>query len=143
MGFDFTGISSIFEFGGKILERVIPDPSDRLKAQQALMEMQQKGELAQLAADTDLMKGQIEVNKIEAASSSLFVSGARPFIMWVCGIAYAYHFVLQPLLAFLFSAFNHPVALPAFDMGELSTVLMGMLGLGVMRSYEKKIGVAK
>jgi len=140
---DFTGFGGLFDFANGVLERLFPNPKDRLDAQAKLAEMQQKGELAQLAADTELMKGQIEVNKVEAASSSLFVSGWRPYIGWTCGTAYLYHFILQPLLAFGFAAFDHPIALPAFDMGELSTVLMGMLGIGAMRSYEKKNGLTK
>lgn len=143
MGVDITGLGSLFDFGSKILERVFPNPADRLAAQTKLAELQQTGELAQLAAETDLAKGQQSINLEEAKSSSLFVAGARPFIMWVCGVAFAYHFVLQPLLAFLMASIGHPVELPVFDMGALSTVLMGMLGLGGMRSFDKLKGTSK
>ncbi len=127
----------LFKFGTAILERVFPNPEDRQKAQLALAEMQQKGELAVLAAETDLMKGQLEINKVEAASTNPFVSNWRPFIGWVCGIAFAYHFVAQPLLAFLLAAAGHTFTLPTFDMDALFTVLLGMLGLGGMRTAEK------
>lgn len=132
-----TGLGEVFNFADKVLTRLFPDPKDRLEAQAKLVEMQQNGELAILAAETDLAKGQQAINQEEAKSDNLFVAGWRPFIGWVCGVAFAYHFVLQPLLAFLFSAAGHKVELPVFAMGELSTVLMGMLGLGGLRTLEK------
>jgi hypothetical protein len=94
-----------------------------------------KEEKAQLIQEIN--KAQIEVNKIEAGSTSFFKSGWRPFVGWTCGVALCYHFVLQPMLAFLLSASGYDVVLPQFDMSTLTTVLMGMLGLGGMRSFEK------
>ena len=85
----------------------------------------------------EIHKAQIEVNKVEAGSTNLFVSGWRPFVGWTCGIALCYHFVLQPLLMFILSSTGNPMELPGFDMTTLTTVLMGMLGLGGLRSYEK------
>lgn len=86
---------------------------------------------------------QIEVNKAEAASGSIFKGGWRPFVGWVCGLAFAYHFVLQPFLIFIVAAFGLDVpALPDFDMSSLLTVLGGLLGLGGLRSYEKIKNVA-
>ena len=94
-----------------------------------------KAEKAQLIQEIN--KAQIEVNKVEANSNSLFVSGWRPFVGWTCGIALCYHFVLQPFLTFVLYSFGHQIILPTFDMGTLTTILMGMLGLGGLRSYEK------
>ena len=94
-----------------------------------------KEEKAQLIAEIN--KAQIEVNKVEAGSTSLFVSGWRPFVGWTCGVALCYHFILQPFLTFLLFAFGYQITLPTFDMGTLTTILMGMLGLGGLRSYEK------
>ena len=85
----------------------------------------------------EINKAQIEVNKIEAGSTSFFKSGWRPFVGWTCGVALCYHFVLQPFLMFLFISFGKPMDLPVFDMSTLTTVLFGMLGLGGMRSFEK------
>lgn len=86
----------------------------------------------------DQMKAQTDINAVEAAHDNIFVAGWRPMIGWVCGIAFAYHFILQPLLVFIYTITSgHVPPLPAFDMSTLTTVLMGMLGLGVMRSYEK------
>ena len=87
---------------------------------------------------------QIEVNKIEAASPDFFKSSWRPFIGWVCGVAFAYHFVLQPIIIFVVALFGAEIpALPEFDMASLITVLGGLLGLGGLRTYEKSKGLAK
>jgi len=94
-----------------------------------------KEEQAQLIQEIN--KAQIEVNKIEAGQTNVFVSGWRPFVGWTCGIALCYHFVLQPFLMFVFFAIGKPMELPVFDMTTLTTVLMGMLGLGGLRTYEK------
>ena len=94
-----------------------------------------KAEKAEMLAEIN--KAQLEVNKVEAGHTSLFVAGWRPFVGWTCGIALCYHFVLQPFLTFAFYAFGYQMDLPTFDMTTLTTVLMGMLGLGGLRSYEK------
>ena len=94
-----------------------------------------KEEQAQLIQEIN--KAQIEVNKIESGSSSLFKSGWRPFVGWTCGVALCYHFVLQPFLTFVLFSIGKPMELPIFDMTTLTTVLMGMLGLGGLRTYEK------
>jgi len=91
-----------------------------------------------------LAMAQIEVNKAEAASGSIFKGGWRPFIGWVCGFAFMYHFVLQPLIVFGVTTAGITIPpLPEFDMSSLMTVLMGMLGLGGLRTFEKQKGVAK
>lgn len=84
---------------------------------------------------------QIEVNKIEAGSQSIFKSGYRPFLGWVCGAAFAYHFVLQPIAVFglAYAGIETP-PLPEFDMSTLLTVLGGILGLGTMRTVERLQG---
>jgi len=87
---------------------------------------------------------QLEINKAEAASGSLFKGGWRPFIGWTSGIAFAYHFVLQPILIFVLTASGVDLPeLPEFDMSTLLTVLGGMLGIGGLRSYEKTKGLTK
>lgn len=92
----------------------------------------------------ELALAQVEVNKAEAASGSVWKGGWRPFVGWVCGTAFAYHFVLQPLAIFGLAAYGMEIPpLPNFDMGQLMTVLMGMLGLGGLRSFEKSKGVTK
>lgn len=99
-------------------------------------------EQAQLAAALAMVQGQFDTNKVEAASSSVFVAGWRPFIGWVCGAAFAYKFILAPAIAFGMTAAGHPITLPVLDFTEMSTVLFGMLGIGSMRTLEKIKGVA-
>ena len=87
---------------------------------------------------------QVETNREEAKHKNVFVAGWRPFIGWTCGVALAWHFVLAPLVLFIagWSGVQLPT-LPEFDMDSLMTVLVGMLGLGAFRSYEKTKGVAR
>jgi hypothetical protein len=113
-----------------LIDRAFPNSAER---EQKKLEYELK--LQEALNSIDL--AQIEVNKVEAASEDRFVSGWRPFIGWVCGIAFAYHFILQPLLAFVIINLGEEVKLPTFDMDALFTVLMGMLGLGGLRTIEK------
>ena len=92
----------------------------------------------------ELAKGQLDINKEEAKHRSIFVSGWRPFVGWTCGVALCYHFILAPLILFGVGISGHTVPpLPEFDMGSLMTVLMGMLGLGGLRTFEKTKGLTK
>lgn len=135
-------LGGVFDIGMKLVERFFPDPKTADEAKLKLLQMQQTGELAVLAANTELAKGQLEVNKTEAANSSLFVAGWRPFIGWTCGAAFAYKFVLAPFVVLVLDAMGTHLVLPVLDFTEMSTVLLGMLGLGAMRTTEKVKGVA-
>ena len=120
-----------------LLDKFIPDATERQKLAHEIATMAQKN------AHENAM-AQIEVNKTEAASNSIFKGGWRPFIGWVCGVAFAYHFVLQPFLIFVLTTLGQPVPyLPEFDMASLMTVLGGLLGLGGLRTFEKYKGVTK
>lgn len=121
----------------RLLDKLIPDPDTREKAKLELIKAEREGDLEQLRLILSADQAQTAINQQEAAHRDLFVAGWRPFIGWVCGVAFAYHFVLQPILAFIITNSGRSVALPAFDMGELSTVLMGLLGLGGLRTIEK------
>lgn len=90
-------------------------------------------------AEQELLKGQLEVNKIEAASENLFKSGWRPFIGWLCGVALLYQFLVRPILPWVFGAAGHP--LPEMpDLGDnLWELMFGMLGLGGLRSFDKRV----
>lgn len=120
-----------------LLSKVIPDVNERQKLAHEIATMAQK-------QAHEIAIAQIEVNKTEAASDSVFKGGWRPFIGWICGISFAYHFILQPLLIFVLAYTGFPMPdLPEFDMASLMTVLMGMLGLGGLRTFEKYKGVTK
>ena len=120
----------------KLLDKFIPDAGEksRLAHEIATLATKQAHEVAM---------AQIKVNEAEAASGSIFKGGWRPFIGWTCGVAFAYHFVLQPLVIFLLTVNGQIVPpLPEFDMASLMTVLGGLLGLGGLRTFEKYKGVA-
>lgn len=143
----FDPVTAIFGVAEKVLERVWPDPTQKAQALQAMAELKQSGELAFLNADVALMTGQIETNKLEAQHGGMFKGGWRPFVGWVCGVALAYKFVVMPaivsavqIIAFYSGAEKvFPVdMLPVIEWPALSVILMGMLGLGTMRSYEKR-----
>ena len=85
----------------------------------------------------ELMKSQIEVNKVEAASTKLFVSGWRPFIGWTCGLGMFGNFITIPFANFALAILEINIVIPLVPLETMMPVLMGMLGLGAMRSYEK------
>ena len=120
-----------------LLDKVLEDKDQKAKLAHEIATM----------SDTHAQQAllsQLEINKAEAASGSLFKGGWRPFIGWTSGIAFAYHFVLQPLLVFVLTASGVDLPdLPEFDMSTLLTVLGGMLGIGGLRSYEKTKGLTK
>ena len=92
----------------------------------------------------ELAKGQLAINKEEAKSGNIFIAGWRPFIGWACGVALVWHFIAAPFIIFFAALFGATLpALPEFDMGSLMTVLMGMLGLGGLRTFEKYKKVTK
>lgn len=136
-------LGPILELGKGLINRFFPDPAQAAQAQIELLKMAQTGELAQLAAEAEIAKAQIAVNQVEAASSSLWVAGWRPAVGWVCAAAFAYKFVLAPAVAFVLTAAGHPIELPVLDFTEMSTVLLGMLGIGALRTVEKVKGVAQ
>ena len=122
---------------GNVFDRLFPDPAAAADAKVKVMEMAQRGELAHLDADLKMATGQMEVNKAEAQHHSIFVAGWRPAIGWVCAAAFAFKFVVGPSAAVLMSMAGHPIVLPEFDFSEMSTILLGMLGLGTLRTVEK------
>jgi phenylpyruvate tautomerase PptA (4-oxalocrotonate tautomerase family) len=120
-----------------ILDKVIEDKDQKAKLAHEIATMAERH--AQ-----ELAKGQIDINKEEAKSRNIFIAGWRPFVGWTCGLALFWHFLGLPVTLFITGWFNlqHP-PLPEFDMNSLMTVLLGMLGLGGMRSFEKFKGLTK
>jgi hypothetical protein len=129
-------LSALLDIGGKVIDRVWPDPEKAAAAKLELFKMQQSGELAVIA-------GQMDINKAEAANPSVFVSGARPFILWVCGSGFAIQFVVGPLAEWGSALYGHPVKFPQMDMATLMPLLLGMLGLSGYRTIERVNGVAR
>ena len=130
---NLLGIGKIVESVGNIADDLFTSKEEKLKIALEEKKMQ-----------TQLMHGQLEINKAEAQHSSRFVAGWRPFIGWVGGIAMAYQFLLYPLLTWLWSFAQAKEWIPKeikppspFDAGPLFAIVTGMLGIGGMRSYDK------
>ena len=123
-------LASILPLLGTVLDRVIPD---KTAAEKAKLEMQATLLEASLRGDL----GQMEVNKVEAGHQSVFVSGWRPAIGWVCALALAYSYMLVPLAGFTLSLAGHPIPKwPVLD-NNLWELMFGMLGMGALRSWDK------
>jgi hypothetical protein len=142
MANDITGLGSVFEFGSKVIDKLFPDKAAADAAKIRLMELAQQGELASLNAEVTLATAQADTNKIEAASTRLFVAGWRPFVGWICGFAVGFKFIGGPALFMVAQALGHPVTLPVIETSELWPLLLGMLGLGGLRTVEKVKGAA-
>ena len=114
---------------GKFVDKFVPDKdlATKLKADAASQEF---------AGELSLLVGQLEINKVEAAHKSLFVSGWRPFIGWVCGVGLLYNVLIQPI-------FDIWVDMPEINPDLLYPVLLGMLGMSGLRTYEKFKGVQR
>lgn len=114
---------------------LIPNSNDRAKAKEEF-------ELALMNAVNQAARDQVEVNKIEAASSSLFVAGWRPFIGWVCGAAIAYTYIAYPILLWALALNSYETQnVPKLETDALYQLVLAMLGLGTMRTFEKVKGV--
>ena len=127
-------LTSILDVGKVLIEKLIPDPAAKAAATQKLLEMQQNGDL-------QVIESQVDINKVEAANPKLFIAGWRPFIGWVCGAALAIQMVLGPMVVWGSEIVNHPIKMVMLDVSLLTTIVVGMLGLGGMRTVEKLQGV--
>lgn len=140
----FDPLTAALDLGGKIIERVFPNPTDAAAAKLELIKLQQSGDLAQLTAETEITKAQLAVNQAEASSADPFTSRARPFILWTCGVAMGYVSIVDPLARFVaIVGFGYTGEFPVIDTTITLQVLLGLLGLGSMRSVEKIKGVSK
>jgi hypothetical protein len=129
-------VTALLSLGSSLIDRLIPDKSAAAAAKAQLVQMQIGGELAEI-------QGQITVDNTEAASNSIFVAGWRPAVGWCCALAFFYVFILQPfavtVAVFCHSTFDAS-KLPSMDVADMMPVLLGLLGLGAMRSYDKAQG---
>lgn len=136
MGLDLTGIGSVADLAKGVIDKVWPDKTEAQKAEMAQAMTLLQGQLS-------LAQGQLEVNAEEAKSSSTFVAGWRPFIGWVCGSALVYQYILRPLGEAGMALAHHPLPAPLPGLDDnLYQLLIGMLGLGAFRTYEKVKGVS-
>lgn len=124
-------ITAALDIGGKLIDRFIPDPAERDRARLELLRMQQAGELAQISVNTE-----------EARSASLFVSGWRPAVGWCCVAACGWNWLGLPIAKLVAELIGHPITLGPADLSEMWPVLLGMLGLGGLRTLERLNGKA-
>lgn len=129
-------IAKVSDVVNTAVNKIWPDANIEAQAKADAL----KGELTK---ELQYTLGQIEVNKIEAASTSLFVSGWRPAVGWTAALGYAYEFLVRPIGNGTLVAHGLPPAMPGIEVEALSTLLFGMLGLGTLRTVEKLKGVAK
>jgi hypothetical protein len=127
-------LGPVLEIGKSIIDRLFPDAEERARKEAELLILMQTQEMQKVLA-------QLEINAKEAAHPSLFVSGGRPFVMWTCGIGFAWATIGQPIAAWYAAARGFPPP-PTIDAEVLMYTLGGLLGLGTFRSYEKTKGVA-
>lgn len=137
----FTGLGEIASLGEAVITRLFPDAKSRAENLQKLEEIKQKGDLAQLNAFVQLMLAQAEINKEEAKSDKWWKAGWRPFVGWMCGIAFVYAAVLEPIARFIATLAGWQGEFPVLDTTITMQVLLGLLGLSSMRSFEKNKGV--
>lgn len=121
-----------------VLDRVIPDPEEKAKAQLELLRLQQEGAFKQLDSDLQMSLAQAEINKVEAASQNGFQAGWRPLAGYACVFGLIYEFLLRPMLPWLLIVCGvHDVPpLPSLD-GVLFELMFGMLGLGALRTADR------
>lgn len=138
MGLGIPIIGNIIDGVRDLLGEAIVDKDKKLEIEL---------ELAKLAAEGDkqlneVLIAQIDLNKEEAKHGSVFVAGWRPFVGWVGGFSLAYSAILYPFLSWLSRINGYSGDLPVLDNTLLMTIMMGMLGIGAQRSYEKVKGVS-
>lgn len=130
---------------GKVFDTVSNyfDPTKKAEAQLELLKLQQASEFKEIDTQLAMVTAQTDINKVEAASPSLFVSGGRPFVIWICGFSLAYVGIAEPILRFIAQVgFHYTGSFPVIDTSLTLQILGGLLGLGTLRSYDKKNGVA-
>jgi len=121
---------------GETAREFIVDADKKVEFDFKLAELRDRA----MARENELMMGQIDINKIEAGSSNLFVAGWRPFIGWVSGVALAHTWIGAPLILWVSQLNKWQVTLPAIPADQIFPLVMAMLGLGVMRTVEKSNG---
>jgi hypothetical protein len=132
-----VGILDIVGVLNPIIDRVFPDPKDKLELQEKLATLADQ----ELARQHDEVMGQIQTNTAEASNANLFVAGWRPAVGWVCAVGVGYSFVLEPFMEFIAKLAHYTGQFPSLDMGNLMTLMMGMLGMGYLRTKEKLNGI--
>lgn len=135
-------VSAVAKVVSQVIDIFHPDPAVANEMKLKLLELEQSGRLAEMTQQCNLNIAQIEVNKVEAASPNLFVSGWRPAVGWVCVFGLLGQYFVGPTMTFISHIFGSDVIFPELDLASLIPLLIGMLGLAGIRSFEKVKGVS-
>ena len=133
-------LSAALELGTSVINKIWPDQVKQAEEQRKLQELFQQKDLAELNAQVQLLMGQLNINMEEAKHPSIFIAGWRPMCGWVGACSLAYAGILEPILRFGFKVGGYTGDFPIIDTEIAMTILMGMLGMGAMRSFDKKGG---
>lgn len=133
------GIDDAIAAGLQIINKFVPDPQQKAQAALEMAQLKAAHEQAELQSDTQIAIAQNDVNKAEAMSGDKWAVRARPVVEYVCAAGFAYHYVVEPFLLFLVTAFGAKITVPVIDMTSVTSLLVVMCGA---RSYEKLKGVA-
>lgn len=133
----FDPLTAAFDLGKIAIEKIWPDPTKAAIEIHKLEVLKQQGNLAELNAHVQSMLGQMKVNEAEANHRSVFVAGWRPFIGWVGGSALAMKFMILPIVEVLCDANGIDIVMPVISADELYPIILGMLGIGGFRTFEK------
>lgn len=128
MGLDLTGVGAVADLATTVIDKIWPNKSEQEKAE--------------LAAAVQVVQGQLEINKEEAKSPSFFVAGWRPFVGWVCGSGCAWNWVGLPILKALLAIAGNTINVSPADLSEMLPLLLALLGLGGLRTFERVRGKA-
>lgn len=135
------GLDDIIASGLKIIDKFIPDPEAKARANLEMMQIKQAEAFKELEVALQEQQMQADINKVEAASDKVFVAGWRPFIGWICGVGLGLQVIIFPLVATVAAAMGVSVTMPEMPVEVLMVNLTGMLGLAGARSWEKIKGV--
>lgn len=136
------GVDDAIAAGLRIVDKIVPDPAAKAAAALEAVKLKQAGEFKAIEADLQTAQMQADINRAEAGHRSMFVSGWRPFIGWVCGAALCTNYFIVPALTWVSPKLGMPPP-PMLDLSELWPLLLGLLGLGGLRTVEKVKGVAR
>lgn len=127
-----SGVGGAVDAVGNALDKLFTSDEERAQAEIVLEKLRQEPHILQA-----------EINKIEAAHRTLFVAGWRPFIGWVCGLGFAYAFLLYPILQWAAAIWQPSLTPPALMTDNMMELVIAMLGLGGLRTFEKFTGKTK
>jgi hypothetical protein len=137
---DIGGLASL---GETVINKIWPDENKRAEEMRKLEALRQEGDIARMNSHVQLLLSQAKINEAEAQHRSVFVAGWRPAIGWIAAAAIGYNYIAFPILEVVNAFLGSPATMPEVAMDNLFELVLGMLGLGGLRTYEKNKGLTK